>query len=652
MEDKLKLLIVEDDDDSIEFFIKALENDYEIEVRTSFESAKELIDVTPPHLILSDISLRSAQTGFDLLKYVKGHYPSILVIMITAYSRREFAIDAIRGGAFDYIEKPVNIEYLWFSLKKASEYKRNEFKSEQNIREIKQYNQKLRLHYNNTPLAVIEMDNKFRILAWNPAAEKIFGYSYNEVRGKDFDFLVADSAKKEVAEVRRKLLVNQGGKHLSYENLRKDGKLIFCDWYNTPITDDQDNVIEVVSLASDITEKKNVAEERLKMQAQLAQSSKLASLGTLSAGIAHELNNPLSGIAGYSQLIQSEDDSAKHTEWARKISDLVERMSKNIKHMLKFARESTDEEKERLNINEVISDSLILLEKQLQNRNIEIRLELDEVVKPIFGCSNELESVFQNLFVNSRDAFETISEEVSKVIVVSTAVSEDTLKIIYKDNAGGMTPQTKERLFDPFYTTKEIGKGTGLGMSIVYGIISKHKGTISVNSEKGEGTKFEINLPVMTANLDSSVQTKNLRNIRESRNLEGLSQKSKVLIIDDEESICETLREFLLDDFDVDYFTDPDAGKNALRNLDYDILLVDVTMPKISGLEIIKESYSIKPDSPIILMTGHLSNHHDVVQALKFGAKGIINKPFENLSGLASMLAVYLGDKANKKAAS
>ncbi len=246
---------------------------------------------------------------------------------------------------------------------------------------------------------------------------------------------------------------------------------------------------QFATIFNDVTEQK-------KLQQNMIQNSKLGALGTLSAGIAHELNTPLAGILGYSQLIgeQAQGDIGK---WAALIESQVHRMSKIIRHMLKFARESTEERWETLHVNQIITDSLIFLERRLSNSDIEVKLELDKNETFFYGKSNDIESIFQNLLINSMDAFASVKDDRKKEIRIVNRFIDGHTEIIYQDNAGGMAPEVVQRIFDPFYTTKKLEQGTGLGMSIVHGIVARHHGHIAVDSTPGEGSRFTIVLPLL-----------------------------------------------------------------------------------------------------------------------------------------------------------
>ncbi|MBF0206566.1 MAG: GHKL domain-containing protein [Oligoflexia bacterium] len=238
-----------------------------------------------------------------------------------------------------------------------------------------------------------------------------------------------------------------------------------------------------------------IKEKRI-IQEQLIQSGKLASLGMMSAGIAHELNNPLFAIMALAQNIQMKPQGEKTPQYAEQIVQCTERMSKVIQHLKVFSRKSEELDFREIDITIPITESLKLFAPQLRQESIETILKFaNSPPLRCLGDSVQLESVFQNLIANSKDAFENILDNRKKFINVEVKIDEDRIKIIYIDNAGGMPPQVMEKIYDPFFTTKGIGKGTGLGMNLAYEIIKQHSGKIVVSSNLGEGTTFEIYFP-------------------------------------------------------------------------------------------------------------------------------------------------------------
>jgi C4-dicarboxylate-specific signal transduction histidine kinase len=237
-------------------------------------------------------------------------------------------------------------------------------------------------------------------------------------------------------------------------------------------------------------------------QAQLVQAGKLAALGTLGAGVAHELNNPLTVVSAEADEMLDAAETG-HCDRnliivaAKNIKCHAERMRIIVDHIRQFARNDKNSEWQKLCINEPIKDSLILLRTQLENLDIDLVLDLTENLPKIWGHHNKLESVFQNLITNARDAFDCIKDGREKQIVISTYVDgKNKIVVKVKDNASGISKKILPNIFNPFFTTKDVGSGTGLGLSIAHNNMKEHGGEINVKSKEGEGTEFTLTFPL------------------------------------------------------------------------------------------------------------------------------------------------------------
>ncbi len=237
-------------------------------------------------------------------------------------------------------------------------------------------------------------------------------------------------------------------------------------------------------------------EERTKelrdMQAHLVQSEKLASLGKLAAGIAHEINNPLGGILIYSHLILEETPkTSPHHENLKKIVKETSRCKDIVKGLLEFARPK-EPEMVLVNINEVVDSALAIIQRQAFFQNIDVKKLYAAALPKVVADSAQLQQVFMNIIINAAEAMDGAG-----VLTISTSLDEggSSVNVKFADTGHGIREEDKQRIFEPFFTTKEVGKGTGLGLSICYSIIQKHRGAINVESEIGEGSTFTIRLP-------------------------------------------------------------------------------------------------------------------------------------------------------------
>jgi len=229
-------------------------------------------------------------------------------------------------------------------------------------------------------------------------------------------------------------------------------------------------------------------------QTQLIQSEKMSVFGTLSAGIAHEVKNPLAGILSYAQLSLSKlgEDHEAH-EYLSVIEKETKRCNSIIENLMTFARQQNQEELKNIDINRVIDYSIATVNHQLLINNITIETNLESRLPPVLGNANQVQQVLINLMINAQQA---ISDKSGKIIVATQILNSDFIELSVNDNGPGMNEEVQSHIFEPFFTTKPAGKGTGLGMSVSYGIIRDHMGEISVKSNPGEGTTFTIRLPI------------------------------------------------------------------------------------------------------------------------------------------------------------
>ena len=360
-------------------------------------------------------------------------------------------------------------------------------------------------------------------------------------------------------------------------------------------------------------------------QAQLIQSEKLSGIGEFVAGVAHELNNPLTSVMGFSELLAAQaDGNPQQQRQLTMIHQSAQRCQKIVQSLLSFARHHQPERK-LVCLNRLVEDAVEILHYQLRTNNIEILTELDPHLPEATVDPHQLQQVFLNLINNARQAIE--GHQSKGWIKITTAAVGERVRVTFRDSGPGIAPEHLQKLFDPFFTTKEIGKGTGLGLSLCYGIVKEHGGTITVRSPRGAGAIFTLELPVAAGTTQShkSFAPPMLENVNPR---EGAGKK--VLVIDDEEPIlqmvCEVLRR---GGYDVDAVSDGETALRRVHQRTYDLALCDWKMPGLGGQEIYERLRYTSPalSERMIFITGDVINDR-VQDFLKARNKVCLSKPF------------------------
>ncbi len=487
---------------------------------------------------------------------------------------------------------------------------------------LRESQQRLSLYVRQTPMAAIEWNQDLQVTEWNLAAEKVFGYPRAEALGHDLSFIVPESAPERVQKIASDLLARCGGTRSTNENITKDGKIILCEWYSTPLVDAGGHVVGVASLANDITEHR-------KLEEQFRQAQKMEAVGQLAGGIAHDFNNLLSAILGYSDLVleamDSQDPQRKRIEHIEKAG---RRAASLTQQLLAFSRKQVLAPRV-LNLNGVLQDMHHLLQR-LIGENIELRRHADPSLGQVKVDPGQMEQVVMNLAVNARDAMAnggiltleaanvTLDEEYCRHHVAGE--SGEYVLLAISDTGSGMDQVTRQRIFEPFFTTKELGKGTGLGLSTVYGIVKQSGGHIEVYSEVGKGTSFKIYLPRVNEKPHASAAAPPQQ--EETRGTET------ILVVEDDGELRGMAYEYLT----AQGYSVLVAGNGAealpiVENHPGPIALVitDVVMPGLSGPQLVQKLTKLRPHIKPLYVSGYTQNgvvHHGVLDpGIEFVAK-------------------------------
>lgn len=381
---------------------------------------------------------------------------------------------------------------------------------------------------------------------------------------------------------------------------------------------------------------KNMTEQRA-IEAQLIQSDKLAALGEMIAGVAHEINNPLTTIMGQSELLGMAKDIVKSQKSAKLILHEAHRAARIVKNLLIFSR-AHEPEKVPVNINELLDQTLELWNYQIKVNNISIEKAYSPNIPQVFVDYYQIQQVVFNLIQNSQQAIAT--DKKTGLVRISTEILNDRfVRIIFSDNGPGIPAEHIRKVFNPFFTTKSIGKGTGLGLSITYGIISAHGGTISCQSEPDKGTSFIIDLPILPEGQNPLV-------VAEDTELPRIDPKI-IFVIDDEEGILRFIKDSLeLKGHQITTFHDGQIARDYMNENYFDIVFCDIKMPAPNGIEIFKQ-LSEEEREKIIFITGDLVSSETKAFVESTGRPCVL-KPFTTTHLIKALLELENNQASSK----
>ncbi len=358
-------------------------------------------------------------------------------------------------------------------------------------------------------------------------------------------------------------------------------------------------------------------------QVQMFHNERLASVGRLAAGAAHEINNPLAVISGKAQMLLRVEADAKRQADLRTVVDQTKRISRIINDLMGFARPPQPELRST-DLAEVIRRALSLVQNRISLDNIQVVQNFDEDLSRTIADPHQLEQVFLNLLINAEQAM----PKGGKIVLTATrAADPGQIEISFADSGVGIEPDHIQHIFDPFFTTKEEGKGTGLGLAICHSIIEGHGGQISVKSQRGKGTTFTILLPVDQGAQIRAIQSDLKRETKKKK--AARHETYRLLVVDDEADLREILTTSFKDaGYEVETASNGIEGLEYLAGHDVDCVLLDIRMPKKDGLEVLAAIRNNLANIPVIVITG-LASTDQINEALSLGAYAVIRKPFD-----------------------
>jgi len=500
----------------------------------------------------------------------------------------------------------------------------------QSLEEIRDAHQRLTFQIDHMPLAYIVWDRDFRVLEWNPCAEQIFGWTRDEAFGRyGPDLFIPPDARAQVARVWSSIVdEGQQNNQSINDNLTKDGRRLVCEWFSSPLMDEKGQITGCLSMARNLTAEKQAEEERRRLEQQVARAQRMESLGSLAGGIAHDMNNVLGAIMGLAELHleQAPAGTGLHRSMET-ISKACLRGRTLVQGILSFARPVIAEE-QLLNLNTLVKDQVTLLERTTLQK-VRLELDLQENLRFVKGDPGSLSHVLMNLCVNAVDAMPE-----GGVLTLRTGhLGSEYVFLEVADTGVGMAPEVLEKALDPFFTTKPVGKGTGLGLSIVYGAVKAHRGHMELHSTPGQGTRIQIQLPAHDPGMPQTPECAAQEPIA-ARSLD-------VLIVDDDELIQITTASLIESLGHRPKVAGSGEAALALlaEGLNFHLVILDMNMPGLSGVETLPRLRMMRPDLPVILATGRADQQaQDACEA--FPGVMLLPKPFtrqELRQGIASI---------------
>lgn len=608
----LRLLYVEHEPDDIELSLRELKNsglDFTVETASTRDDFNRKVRQQIFDVVLADYRL-PGWNGMDALAEIKKLGLDIPLILVTGTLGDGLAVECIKCGVTDYVLKE-QLARLPMALLRAHEERVLRVAERQAVDALRESESRYRSLVHNATFGIYWVTLDGDLLHVNPALVQMLGYDSAEelLAIKKTEPLYRDPSV-------RVLLLEQynrkGRVDAQVEWIRKDGKPITVRLCGQRVAD-QDHSSECIEvIVENIT-------HRLVLEKQLLQAQKFEGIGQLAGGIAHDFNNMIGAIIGWADLglEETEPGSRLHRHF-EKIRHQADRTAALTRQLLAFARRQILEPR-NIDLNRTITETLSLLEKVIGG-NIEIRRHLAPDLSVVRADPTQVEQVLMNLCINARDAMPeggSLAIETRNASFGEEYCSRHPFArpghyalIAVTDTGTGMDAATLDRIFEPFFTTKGQGKGTGLGLATVYGIVRQSGGFLNVYSELGFGTTFRVYLPV-------SAEAEKIPDIAEDpRPVRGGTET--ILVAEDHEGLREIARETLATlGYKVLLVTD---GEQALRELQargaqIDLALLDVVLPKLSGPEVYARICGDHRELPVIFATGYsaeMSQLHDI----------------------------------------
>jgi two-component system cell cycle sensor histidine kinase/response regulator CckA len=603
----IKVLVVDDDEDDFiiarDLISQIRDRHYQVEWVNNYAAGLEAVRRREHHICLLDFRLGEL-TGLDLLRQARQSGCRQPMILLTGQGDHEVDVEAMNAGAADYLIKgQLNAD----TLERAIRYALEGARAEENLRRERDLITRIT---ETSPVGIVMACAAGKITFANHRAEEVLGLAKDAAEQRNcnvLDWLPTDADGNAIhgQESPLKPVLDSGRPVQDVRMvIQPEGRRVLLSTNAAPLFDAAGKVDGMVVTVEDIT-------ERLSLEAQLRQSQKMECVGQLAAGVAHDINNVLTVIQGHAGILLNITAPGAPTEKSLKqISAAAERAARFIRQLLMFSRKQVFQTK-IVDLNTVLHNVENMLSRML-GEDIALETAYCSQIPRIEADTGMLEQVVMNLAVNARDAMPkggTLKVATACVTVDAEYVRHNSeasagqfIRLTVADTGCGMDPKTLQRIFEPFFSTKEVGKGTGLGLATVYGIVKQHHGWVEVESEINVGTSFKIYFPAVDKVAESATEF-----ITKPEPIRG--GKESLLIVEDEPGLREIVQEVMKE---YEYRVAVAAsGAEALRIWDehngkFDLVLTDMIMPGgMTGLELIERLKQRKTDLRVIYTSGY-----------------------------------------------
>jgi PAS domain S-box-containing protein len=637
MEERITILYLEDKSLDVELIRSTLSqgglsfNLIEVVEKEDYIAALRNNDID---VILADYTLPSFD-GISALRIAKQFCEDVPFIFVSGTLEEKVAVDTLKEGATDYVIKD-RLYRLLPSIIRAIQERKDLQERKKAEEELRESEKNYRLLANNASDVIWVTDLNLNLTYVSPSVERMRGYTQEEVMALPVKKSFTPGSWKLLLSVFKEDLTKEDKGEIDLQQSRtvelmqycKDGSTIWIEATTRFLRDENGKATGVLGISRDITKRKESKAEQERLYAQLQHAQKMEAIGTMAGGIAHDFNNILGSISLNAEMVY--EDIVNHPEARYSTEQILkasQRAKRLIEQILTFSRDKKVEQK-LIQIEIIVEDTLKMLRSMIPT-TISIQKEFSENLWAIFANPTHIQQLVMNLCTNASQAMEnggSLTVKLSNVDMDQSPPDSDLkpgsyVELIIKDSGHGITSENKKRIFDPFFSTKQAGDGTGLGLSVVHGIVLSNNGSITVDSTPDKGTSFEILFPKANGTGEAM----------ETDMLTMKTGTEKLLFIDDEDSIVDAGQRMLERlGYEVTTQTDSIEALELFGRYpeDFDLVITDTTMPHMSGMELSSKLMKIRPDIPIIICTGY-SHLLTLEKAKAIGIKDYVMKPFE-----------------------